>query len=207
MSRIEASGRDVGSTAGSSRSRLRDPRRHRATGCQCCLSVTWRAPGTRRRGPGSIRRPHRTAGTMRAVPGRRDRQHAADPPGRRRLGTVARRAGNRAAAGDGNAQRCLGRLGRRRRGVPSDAARPGDQAAAHQPVRRAGPPVLSRVRQRDAVAAAARRDREAAVRARLVAQLPRRQCHFRRRGARGSQRATGRAGMGSRLPPDARAPG
>ena len=71
-------------------------------------------------------------------------------------------------------------------------------------VRGPAPRLLPRVRQRDAVAAAARRDRETALRARLVAQLPGRQRRLRRAGAGRARRAAGRARLGPRLPPDAR---
>ena len=141
--------------------------------------------------------PPRTAGGGR-------RQPAAGPPRRRRLGAVAGRAGHRAAAGDGEPRGRVGRLGRRHEGDASHAARRGHPAAARQAFRGPAPRLLPRVRQRDPVAAAARRDRETALRARLVAELPARQRRLRRPGAGRARRAARRARLGPRLPPHAR---
>src|SRR4029077_20598755 len=63
----------------------------------------------------------------------------------------------------------LGWLGRWHQGRPGDHARSQRPAAARRAVRQPGAAELPRVRQCVAVAAAARRDREAALRARLVA--------------------------------------
>ena len=139
----------------------------------------------------------------RRPPGAGRGQPAPGPARRRRLGTVPGRPGHRAAAGDVHPLRRVGRLGRRHQGHAADAAGHGRAAAADRPVRHPGPQLLPRLRQRDAVAAAARRDREAPVRAGLVVRLPGRERDLRRPGAGRARRAAGRDRVGARLPPDA----